>query len=256
MIALDLGGRPILITGALGAIADAMIRRLREAGGAPILTDLYPEEEGRRICDERGFADCAYRRMDVTDGGEVERAVAEITEEYPGLGIALGHAGGCGIHPFAETTAEEFERIFRLNYFGQVNLARAVLGQWTKRGTKGHLIFTSSLVGSLPWRDFSAYNSAKAALEMTAKCLALEYAGRGVRVNVVAPGHVSTGASIKIYETEPAYRAMVDRVIPMGRMVRPEAVADAFLWLCSPLAGDVNGQVIKVDLGESIPSIG
>ncbi len=256
MIALEVSDRCILITGALGAIADAMVRRLREAGATLVLTDIHPAVEGRRMCEARGFADCYYRQMDVTDAASVDCAVADLFSRFPGTDIALGHAGGCGIHPFASTPAQEFERIVRFNYFGQVNFARAVLSQWTQRRTKGHLIFTSSLVGSLPWPNFSAYNSAKAALEMTAKCLALEYAGYGVRVNVVAPGHVSTGASIKIYETEPAYRAIVDRVIPMRRMVRPEAVADAFLWLCSPLAEDVNGQVIKVDLGESIPCIG
>lgn len=256
MIALEVSDRCILITGALGAIADAMVRRLREAGATLVLTDIHPAVEGRRMCEARGFADCYYRQMDVTDAASVDCAVADLFSRFPGTDIALGHAGGCGIHPFASTPAQEFERIVRFNYFGQVNFARAVLSQWTQRRTKGHLIFTSSLVGSLPWPNFSAYNSAKAALEMTAKCLALEYAGYGVRVNVVAPGHVSTGASIKIYETEPAYRAIVDRVIPMRRMVRPEAVADTFLWLCSPLAEDVNGQVIKVDLGESIPCIG
>jgi len=256
MIPLDLSSRQIVITGAMGAIAEAMIRRLSEAGATLILTDLHADDDGRRMCDERGFAGCHYWRMDVTDPASVDSAAGVIFDQFPALDIALGHAGGCGIHPFATTSPADFEQIVRFNYFGQVNFARAVLRQWTERKTKGHLIFTSSLVGSLPWPNFSAYNSAKAALEMTAKVLALEYADHGIRVNLVAPGHVSTGASIKIYETEPEYRAIVDRVIPMRRMVRPEAVADAFLWLCSPLGDDINGQVIKVDLGESIPRIG
>lgn len=256
MIALDLSGKCIMITGAMGAIADSMTRRLHEAGAILILTDLHRAEVGWRMCQERGLSNCHYLPLDVTDGAAVDRAVTEAFERYPGVDIALGHAGGCGIHPFASTTSDEFEQIVRFNYFGQVNFARAILAHWIKRKTKGHLIFTSSLVGTLPWPNFSAYNASKAALEMTAKCLALEYADQEIRVNVVAPGHVSTGASIKIYETEPAYRAIVDRVIPLRRMVRPEAVADTFVWLCSPMADDINGQVIRVDLGESIPCIG
>jgi NAD(P)-dependent dehydrogenase (short-subunit alcohol dehydrogenase family) len=67
---------------------------------------------------------------------------------------------------------------------------------------------------------------------------------------------VAAGSPLKIYREDESYRKMVDRVVPLNRLVRPEAIADAFLWLCSSMAEDVNGQVIKVDLGMSIPKVG
>lgn len=259
MIGIDLSERTILITGGLGAISTAVIRRLSEAGAFLAITDLADDETGAAACVEHGVRPgrYLYRRMDVTDQAEVDRVLAGIFAARPSVEIALGLAGaGCGTHPFATTPPDEFERIFRLNYFGQVHLARTVLTHWVAARIPGHLIFTTSLVATLPWPQFSAYNSAKAAVEMLGKTLALEYAAQAIRINAVAPGHVATGASMAIYETDEAYRAMVQRVIPLQQLIPADAVADAFLWLCSPLASAINGQVIKVDFGESLPKVG
>lgn len=256
MITLSLEGRIILVTGALGAIAMHVNRRLIEAGATLVLTDVIAEAEASRCLDELGKSRTSYCRMDVTDQQEVTRVVSRLLEEHPGLDSVIGLAGGCGMHPFDATTEEEYERIFRFNYFGQVNVCRAVLKEWTSRSTRGHFLFTTSLVAQLPWVDLSAYIPAKAAVEALMKCLALEYARHGIRFNTVAPGHVAAGSSLKVYESDQTYRDMVDRIIPLKRLIKPESIADAFLWLCSDLALDVNGQVIKVDCGTSLPKVG
>ena len=258
MVSIDLTDRRILLTGALGAIAEFVVRRLTEAGATVWCTDLAQPDPARRQLDAWGIpaARSPYLRMDVTDAAEVTARVDELVAKEGPIDCCLGHAGGCGMHPFGSTDAAEFERIFYFNYFGQVNLTRAVTHHWRERNHAGHMIFTSSICGSLPWPDLAAYNSAKAALEMFSRCMALEHAQFGVRFNVVAPGHVAAGSSLKVYQTDPNYRAMTDRVIPLKRLVRPEAIADAFLWLCSSLASDVNGQVIHVDLGTTLPKLG
>jgi NAD(P)-dependent dehydrogenase (short-subunit alcohol dehydrogenase family) len=258
MIEINLKGRAILITGALGAIAEAVGERLSEAGAFLVLTDVLAEDVARERVNGWKLAAGSwhYSLMDVTDPQKVSAAIKDIFGKFPHTDAAIGLAGGCPMHPFASTSLEEFERIFRYNFMGQTYFTRSVLSEWEKRNTAGQIVYTSSLVGSLPWPDLSAYTSAKAAVEMFAKCLALEYSERHIRFNVVAPGHVATGSQLKIYNEDEPYRAMVNRVIPLKRMVRPEAIADAFLWLCSALADDVNGQVIKVDLGASIPKVG
>jgi NAD(P)-dependent dehydrogenase (short-subunit alcohol dehydrogenase family) len=91
MVKIDLSGRQILITGAFGGIAEFIVARLEEAGATMILTDLLPPEQA---CREN------YHRMDVTNAAEVARVVAAVFEKHPRLDIALGHAGGTGIHPF------------------------------------------------------------------------------------------------------------------------------------------------------------
>jgi NAD(P)-dependent dehydrogenase (short-subunit alcohol dehydrogenase family) len=247
MIEIDLRGKQILITGGLGAIAGHVVSRLQAAGATMIVTDLAPADQSRHA---------PYYQMDVTDSAQVARVVADIFEKYPSLDIALGNAGGTPLTPFLDTPLEEFERVVRFNFLGQAFFAHAVVSQWVKRGIRGHLIFTTSYASRLPMSGISAYTAAKAALEMFTRNLALEMAPCGIRVNAVAPGNVAAGSSLKVYETDPVYRAWVDRVSPLGKRNSPEAIADAFLYLCSPLAAEVDGHVLQVDMGVGLPKLG
>ena len=258
MIPVDLSQKVILITGALGAIAEYIVRTLTRAGATVVLTDIVPEgEAARRLVDwQIPPEQWVYKVMDVTDETAVRRVVSETFSAFPHLDTALGHAGGCGLHFFRETRGEEFDRIVAFNFLGQTYLARALLQEWVARRIEGHLIFTSSYVAKVPHQGIPAYASAKAALENFARCLALEYADHGIRFNLVSPGNVAAGSSLKVFNEDEAYREMVLRVTPLKRQNKPEAIANAFLYLCSSLADELNGHVLDVDLGVSIPKIG
>jgi NAD(P)-dependent dehydrogenase (short-subunit alcohol dehydrogenase family) len=256
-IAIQLDQNVVLVTGALGSIASATVARMIEAGAYLILTDIKTPEQAT---EELGALSSVresweYWKMDVMNEAEVSSVVRSIFARNPRIDTCIGLAGGCGMHPFATTGGEEFTRIVTFNFLAQTYFTRAVLAEWVDRGIAGHLIYASSWVATNPWPDLSAYVSAKAALDAFAKCIALEYARYGIRVNSIAPGHVAGGSSLEVYNTDRHYREAVDRVIPLGRMVRLEAVADAFAWLASGLAADINGQVIRIDLGASIPKL-
>ncbi len=253
MIGINLSGRTILITGALGAIAEHMVRRLAEAGATLALTDIKAEDEAKQMLSAWGIPPSSYYYFpaDITDSSQVNRVVDAAFERSPGLDTVIGHAGGCGLHPFASTSEADFERIFRFNFFAQTYLARAVLVQWTRRKIAGHLIFTSSYVARMPHTQISSYAAAKAALENFARSLALEYALTGIRVNLVSPGNVAAGSSLKVFDEDPAYREFVLRV-SLGRRNTPESIADAFVFLCSPLASEINGQILSPDYGGGI----
>ncbi len=253
MIQIDLSGKSILITGALGAIAESMLRRLGAAGANLILLDIKPEDSAHETLRQWNIAQGSYTYFptDITDSAALNRAVEESFGRFPTLDTVLGHAGGCGLHPFATTSEAEYDRIFRFNYFAQVNLARAVFAEWTQRKIAGHLIFTSSYVARMPHTQIPSYASAKAALENSARCMALEYAHTGIRVNAVSPGNVAAGSSLKVFEEDPAYREFVQRV-SLGHRNSPESIADAFVYLCSPLADEINGQILSPDYGAGI----
>jgi NAD(P)-dependent dehydrogenase (short-subunit alcohol dehydrogenase family) len=253
MINIDLSGKTILITGALGAIAESMVRKLTTAGATLILLDLKPEEAATRTLHDWQVPTSSYVYFptDITDSAALSRVVAESFNRFPALDTVLGHAGGCGLHPFATTSEADYDRIFRFNYFAQVNLARAVFAQWVERKISGHLIFTSSYVARMPHTQIPSYASAKAALESFARCMALEYAQTGIRVNVISPGNVAAGSSLKVFDEDPAYREFVLRV-SLGRRNSPESIADAFVFLCSPLATEINGQILSSDYGAGI----
>jgi NAD(P)-dependent dehydrogenase (short-subunit alcohol dehydrogenase family) len=253
MITIDLSGKAILVTGALGAIAEHVVRRLVEAGATLVLTDLKPAEEATQKLDEWQIPPSAYSYFpaDMADSSQVDQVVHAAFEKFGVMDTVIGHAGGCGLHPFAITSEAEYERIFRFNYFAQTYLARAVLAQWTRRHIAGHLIFTSSYVARMPHSFIPSYSSAKAALENFARSLALEYALTGIRVNVVSPGNVAAGSSLKVFDEDPAYREFVLRV-SLGKRNSPESIADAFVFLCSPLAREINGQILSADYGGGI----
>jgi NAD(P)-dependent dehydrogenase (short-subunit alcohol dehydrogenase family) len=253
MIGIDLTGKTILITGALGAIAEHMVRRLSATGAKLVLTDIKAEQEARRMLGEWRIPPSSYLYFaaDITDSKQVNAVVKAAFEKFPGMDTVIGHAGGCGLHPFASTSEADYERIFRFNYFAQTYLARAVLAQWMERKIAGHLIFTSSYVARMPHTQISSYASAKAALENFARSLALEYALTGIRVNVVSPGNVAAGSSLKVFDEDPTYREFVLRV-SLGRRNSPESIADAFVYLCSPLAREINGQILSPDYGAGI----
>ena len=257
MIAIDLARKTILMTGAFGGIARGIVPRLLEAGATMVLTDIVsPARAAQRLKGWARHADrIAYRQMDITDAANCERVITQAFREFPALNVVLGHAGGTPLAPFATTPQEDFDRLLAFNLTGQTYVARPVLREWVKRRTKGHLIFTSTFVARLPWKDISAYCAAKAGLEMFARCIALEYAAHGIRVNCVAPGNVAAGASKVAYENDEEYRAAVDRVSPLGRRNSPRAIGDAFLYLCSDLADEVDGQVLQVDAGVGLPKL-
>jgi len=253
MISIDLSGKTILITGALGAIAEHMVRRLAESGAQLVLTDIKAEDLAQKTLQEWHIPPPSYLYFpaDITVSSQVNRVVNAAFEKFPDMDTVIGHAGGCGLHPFASTSEADYERIFRFNYFAQTYLARSVLAHWMQDKVAGHLIFTSSYVARMPHTQIPSYSSAKAALENFARSLALEYALTGIRVNVVSPGNVAAGSSLKVFDEDPAYREFVLRV-SLGRRNSPESIADAFVFLCSPLASEINGQILSPDYGAGI----
>lgn len=253
MIQIDLSGKVIFITGALGAIAEHMVKRLVAAGARLVLIDLKPANEAFDQLRKWQIPDRAYvyHSSDVSDSTHLTRIVDESFQRFPGMDTVLGHAGGCGLHPFATTSEAEFERIFRFNFLAQVYLTRAIFAQWVARKIPGHLIFTSSYVARVPHTQIPAYASAKAALENFARCMALEYAASGIRVNVISPGNVAAGSSLKVFDEDPAYREFVLRV-SLGNRNSPQSVADAFVFMCSSLASEINGQILSADYGGGI----
>jgi NAD(P)-dependent dehydrogenase (short-subunit alcohol dehydrogenase family) len=253
---MKLNDKTVLITGGLGAIAEHILKTLAAAGATMVVTDQRPEADAQSVLEGWGLGACTYLQMDITEPSSVADAVAEAFARHPGINVALGHAGGTGIFPFETCERERFDQLVTFNFLGQTWFAREVLRHWRAKDCAGHLIFTSSYVARLPMAGIAAYTASKAALEMFAKNLALEYAAHGIRVNCVAPGNVAAGSSLVVYENDAVYRAWVDRVSPLGKRNSPEAVANAFLYLCSHLADELDGHVLQVDAGVGLPKLG
>src|ERR1700687_3578735 len=237
----------------MGAIAEHMVKRLNAAGATLVLIDLKPVTEAHETLRKWKIPDESYiyHSLDITDSAALTRIVDESFDRFPSMEPGRGPAGGCGLHPFPTASESEFDRIFRFNFGAQVCLTRAVFAQWLRRKMPGNLIFTSSYVARVPHTKIPAYASAKAALENFARCMALEYASSGIRVNVISPGNVAAGGFRKVFYEDAAYREFVLRV-SLGKRNSPESIADAFIFLCSPLAAEISGQILSADFGSGI----
>ncbi|MEO5715165.1 MAG: SDR family oxidoreductase [Luteolibacter sp.] len=253
---IDLSDKTVLITGGLGAIAEYVLKSFSSAGATLVITDRTAEPEGRQQIESWGLGHHTYLTMDVTDPDSVRMGIEAAFARHPEINVALGNAGGTGVFPFESCERETFDQIVTFNFLSQTWFSREVLRHWRANACAGHLIFTSSYVARIPMAGISAYVASKAALEMFSKNLALEYAPHGIRVNCVSPGNVAAGSSLVVYDSDPIYRAWVDRVSPLGMRNSPQAIANAFLYLCSHLADEVDGHVLQVDAGVGLPKLG
>src|SRR5215472_9900664 len=103
MISIDLSGKTILITGALGAIAEHMVRRLAASGATLLLTDIKSEDDALQTLHywQMPLSSCLYFAADITESGQVAHVVNAAFEKFPDMDTVIGHAGGCELHPFA-----------------------------------------------------------------------------------------------------------------------------------------------------------
>ena len=171
---------------------------------------------------------------------------------FRSLDVAIGNAGIVEAAPFLDVSQAQWQAQLDVNVTGCFNVGQAAARLMAARGTKGQIIFTGSWVGEIPWPEISAYSVSKAGVRMLARSMARELAGRGIRVNVVAPGIVMAGMARHQYETDPDYARRASAVIPLGEFGTAEQIAKATAFLCSPDAAYMTGSVLLVDGGASL----
>jgi NAD(P)-dependent dehydrogenase (short-subunit alcohol dehydrogenase family) len=199
----------------------------------------------------------AVASIDVTDAAAVAKGVAAIEAEAGPIDILVNNAGKAGSAPFDRTDAALWADMLASNLSSVFLVTQAVLPGMAQRG-RGRVINVASTAGLTGYAYVSAYVAAKHGVIGLTRALALEYARRGVTVNAVCPGYTDTplvadaAANIvaKTGRSEQEARAALAKVNPMQRLVTPEEVADAILWLASEGASSINGQAVAIAGGE------
>jgi 3-hydroxybutyrate dehydrogenase len=249
-----LDGRHALVTGGGRGIGRATAARLKAAGAA--VTVVGRNRASLADAVAKGHA-TAYRLADVTDPDALGEAVALSARTHGAIDILVANAGAGEAAPFLEADAAQFRRMFELNVLGVVHAARCVLGDMTQRGF-GRIVAIASTAGLKGYRNVSAYCASKHAVVGLVRALALETVAAGVTVNAVCPGYVDTEMTVETI-ARIAQRTGRDRKDalggllrgnPLGRLVAPEEVAAAVLFLCSTEAAAITGTTIAVAGGE------
>ena len=240
-----------LVTGSAMGIGLACAEAFAKAGYITVLADIRePGEQVEKLVAE-GHKAVAYR-CDVSNTQAVKELIDWTVATYGRLDAALNNAGiQTPQRPMAEITDDEFDRTVAVDLKGVWNCMRYEILQMLKQGG-GAIVNTSSQGGVTGFPGQAAYIACKHAVIGLTRTAAIDYAAKNIRINAVCPDVIRTPMAEDLMRRDPSLEKELVRDIPAGRLGKPEEIANAVLWLCSPQASFVDGHALLVDGAFSI----
>lgn len=247
---IDLTNRLAVVTGGASGVGEATVRVLAGSGATVVIADVN-DAAGRRIADQ--LPPAIFLKTDVSSDSSVAALFARIHGEFGRLDALVNAAAWLHpamYRPFLDQPVEEWDRTQEVNFRGVVLTCRRALP--LLEVAAGSIVNITSVGSQRVFSNGAAYCSSKAAVEHFTRCLALEYAARGVRVNALAPGYIDTPGVRFATQDRAALKQVIERKIPMGRLGEPEEMAQAVLFLLSPMASYITGATLLADGGWSL----
>ncbi len=235
-----------IITGAGQGIGFEIARQLCANGAAVILNDVDAAlaTQAASVIEKEGGA-CHAMVGDASDITFIQSMVDEAVSRFGQLTIAIANAGITLFGDFFDYQQDALQRVMTVNLGGSFFLAQIASVQMKKQQSGGSILFMSSVTGHQAHKNLAAYGMTKAGLEMLAKTLVVELSPFGISINAIAPGATKTERTVEDREYENTW----SRITPMGRPATVADIANAALFLVSPLSRHVTGQSLVVDGG-------
>lgn len=235
-----------IVTGAAHGIGKAIAETFAQAGAAVMIADLdlaAAEQTAGSIVSGGGNA--AAMKCDVTDPESLQALVDTTLERFGKITLLVNNAGGGGPQPF-DMPPEKFEAIFNLNVFSIFRLSQLCVPHMKAQGG-GAILNISSMSAENKNKRMTAYGASKAAVSHLTRNLAFDVGEFGIRVNGIAPGAIKTAALMSVLNAD--IEANMLKHTPLKRLGEAEDIANGALFLCSPAASWVSGQILTISGG-------
>lgn len=238
----NLAGKVAAVTGAARGIGRDAVAILRARGARIVAVDL---NEG---VHDLASDEVATMTGDVSEEDTARRAVSLALDRFGGLDSLVNNAGRTLNRPLIEMSVADWDGIMAVNARGTFLHSREALRVMVGRGG-GTIVNVASIVSVIGMKDTAAYAASKGAIAQLTKVIAVEYGGRGVRANVVAPGVVETDILEGLVEDSRATLAGYGDAHPIGRVAQPTEIAEVIAFLASPASSFMTGALVMVDGG-------
>lgn len=247
---IDLTGKSIIITGAASGMGRATALLASQLGANLTLGDLSAEAGATLVAEiEANGGAAQFIRCNVSNENEVQQLVTAAVNRFSRLDGGFNNAGipntGKLLH---ELSWEDMERIYSVNVKGVFLCMKYQIPEMLKTGG-GSIVNTASASSVIAFPDASDYVSSKHAVFGLTRAAALDYAQQGIRVNCVLPGTILTPMLEGLFESAPETKTFLESRIPMGRLGRPEEIADSVVWMLSDRSSYLTAAGISVDGG-------